>query len=379
MREIKNRGLVFEGVESFVPYFTYAVTPHCNYKCSYCCEAAENHGFTGEAMTLEEMLAVGRLMYKHGVNIFRVTGGEPTTWKPLGDLIKGIHEFGPDAHVNLNSNGSLPKLLLPLLEAHGDRMTLRVSVDRVSPAPETPKVFTAELEQTLVAAKQYVPVRVNMVVMRNNLIELPSLVERCDRLGFDIKLLDLYYNRDFFGVNGKTDMYWWQNFVPIIDTLHDTLLELGFDFIQQYDHGGYGIPLPIYYNGNIYITIKDSTRGTSFHPHCQNCIEYRCQEGLYSPMLSYNGVLHVGECRFAEYMSDVRGKSLAEKETAVVDMLNLFAGRNFSSQVSTLLQNYIDAFEKHGADVVKMNGSVARVQHTYKPVHGSIRIPLQAD
>ncbi|MCB1558190.1 MAG: radical SAM protein [Alphaproteobacteria bacterium] len=345
MKDIKNRGLVFNGKPTPVPYFTFAVTGVCNYKCSYCCIGAENHGFEGEEISLDEMLEIAGLFYERGVKVFRITGGEPTIWKPLEDLIKGIHAIAPDTQVNLNSNASLPRKLLPIIERNAERFTLRVSVDRMTPAPDTPKVWTSRLQETLQEARKFVPVRLNMVVMRSNMHELPQLMDLCNENDFDLKLLDLYYNRDFFGEDGKTmvdiNQFWWQQFVPILDTLSSVMEEKGFEFMNQYDHGNFGIPLPIFTNGKIYISVKDSTRGTHFHDACKGCSEYRCQEGLYSPMLSSTGTLHVGECRFKPYMTEMRGLSMEDKAKGVDKMLTLFKETKLSqSKLSEILEAY---------------------------------------
>ena len=371
MQNIKNRGLVFNGQPTPVPYFTFAVTGVCNYKCSYCCLGAENHGFEGEEIPLDEMLEIASIFYKKGVKIFRITGGEPTIWKPLEDLIKGIHAIAPDTHVNLNSNASLPRKLIPILERNPERFTLRVSVDRMTPAPDTPKVWTPRLEETLKEARKYVPVRLNMVVMRSNMHELPQLIDLCNEHDFDLKLLDLYYNRDFFGEDGKSivdiNQFWWDQFVPILDTLTTVLEDKGFKFMDQYDHGSFGIPLPIFTNDNIYISVKDSTRGTHFHKDCEGCSEYRCQEGLYSPMLSSTGTLHVGECRYKPYMTEMRGLPAELKEKAVDKMLTLFKETKLSqSKLSEILEAY------RAEEAVKKGlspQSSSPFNRSYKPEH----------
>jgi MoaA/NifB/PqqE/SkfB family radical SAM enzyme len=354
------------------------VTATCNYKCSYCCVSAENHGFEGKRLSIDEMLDIGSLMYERGVRVFRITGGEPTTWPGLGPLIKGIHRYGDDTWVNLNSNGSLPRVLLPLLADNRERFTLRVSVDRVTPAPETPKYLSDELVATLQDARGYVPVRLNMVVMRTNLHELPELLRRCDELGFDLKLLDLYYNREFFGVVGQAhddNRYWWKNFVPILDSAGGSLEAAGFRFVEQYDDGGYGIPLPVYTNGNIYVSIKDSTRGTHYNSSCSSCSEFRCQEGFYSPMLSYNGTLHISECRFQPFMFELAGRSREAKEDAVERMLALFADRTFSGELSTLLQDYQRESGRAGGGVPEGDAPPTRA-YTYRAKHGPRSLPI---
>ena len=371
MKNIENRGLVFNGQPTPVPYFTFAVTGICNYKCSYCCIGAENHGFRGEEIPLNEMLEIAQIFYQKGVKIFRITGGEPTIWKPLEELIQGIHAIASDTHVNLNSNASLPKKLIPILERNSERFTLRVSVDRMTPALDTPKTWTPRLSETLKEARKYVPVRLNMVVMRSNMNELPQLIDVCNENDFDLKLLDLYYNRDFFGQDGKTmvdiNEFWWKQFVPILDTLTDVMENKGFSFINQYDHGSFGIPLPIFTNGNIYISVKDSTRGTHFHKDCIGCSEYRCQEGLYSPMLSSTGTLHVGECRYKPYMTEMRGLPHESKEKAIDRMLTLFKETELSqSKLSEILEVYLSesAVQKGLAPE-----SVSPFRRSYKSAH----------
>lgn len=342
MAMIDGRGLVFGGVDSPVPYFTIGVTGRCVNRCPYCGPQGENHGLLGEEISLEEILEISLLMYQRGVKIFRITGGEPTLWESLEKLIIGIQEFGKDTYINLNSNGALPDVLMGIVRRHSGRLTIRLSIDRVQPGSDTPKVFTPQLEKLIYEAKGYVPIRVNMVVMRSNMAELPLMIAKCNQLEIDLKLLDLYYNREFYADPDNPLRYWWNNFVPIEDVLSGVLQNHGFEFIDRFDNGGYGIPLPIYYNGRIYITIKDSTKGTYFHRECSSCSEFPCQEGLYSPMLSHNGILHISECRHRPFMFDLNGATRNQKDDAARRILEVFANRYFSDELPSVVRSFLD-------------------------------------
>lgn len=333
--------LVFGGKPSSVPYCTLAVTNKCNYACTYCCPDAENHGFgQGQPIEVGEMLEVAAAFYRQGVHIFRITGGEPTIWPQLEELIAGLTALGPDVWINLNSNASVPQVLIPLLAKYGRQMTLRVSIDRTSPSRHTPKYMSPRVRQTLLEARRFVPIRVNTVITDENLVELKELIMVCREIGADMKLLDLYYNRDYLSGEDQ-NTYWKRHFVPVLNRTHELLEQMGFIALEQYDDGGYGIPLPLFSDGSITISVKDSTLGTREHPSCKECPEYPCQEGFYSPMLSFHGVLHVSECRYQPFMFNLAGASLEEKDKAVDKILELFSMRIRRSDPPPLVKDYL--------------------------------------
>ena len=334
--------LVFGAEQSAVPYLTFGVTDKCNLRCPYCCPNAENHGFEGQLnMQVDEMSEVGKAMYEQGVNVFRITGGEPTTWRPLNTLIGNLASLGDDVRINLNSNGTLPNVLLPIIRKYRQQLTLRVSIDSISPNGGSPKYLSEELTSTIMEAKDIVPTRINMVVTQDTLPELPLLLQKCQEMGVDLKLLDLYYNRDYLSGENKT-VYWKKKFVPILATVEPVLKDAGFVFTNTYDDGGYGIPLPIYTDGSINVSVKDSTFGTRDHESCVGCEDNPCQEGLYSPMLSQSGVLHVSECRFEPFMFELNGKGISEKELAVRSMLNIFSQRKTRIRPADLVSEYME-------------------------------------
>jgi len=80
------------------------LTDTCNFKCPYCRQMQD--GCRG-SMTYDEAREVIDLWAKEGLVNVRLSGGEPTTWKPLLKLVKYIKTKGVK-RIALSSNGSAP-------------------------------------------------------------------------------------------------------------------------------------------------------------------------------------------------------------------------------------------------------------------------------
>lgn len=100
--------------------------------------------------------------------------------------------------------------------------------------------------------------------------------------------------------------------------------------IDNYNEdGGFGIPMYAFGIKGIKVIFKDSTRGSFYHKkECvQNCKYYgtRCQEGIYTPHISSNMVLHVNGCYNNKLRWDLRNTIHKQKLEAFNQILLLFA------------------------------------------------------
>ncbi|MFO7835488.1 MAG: anaerobic ribonucleoside-triphosphate reductase activating protein [Candidatus Thorarchaeota archaeon] len=82
-------------------------TAGCNFDCPYCHNAELLPLDSGKKMSVQEIVSSteGNL-----IDGFCITGGEPTIQKGLVDLTRALKE-GPGGHINLNTQGSVPKTL----------------------------------------------------------------------------------------------------------------------------------------------------------------------------------------------------------------------------------------------------------------------------
>lgn len=116
-------------------YLRISLTERCNLRCLYCMPL---DGVpltpTDELLTSDEVQRVARLFVRQGVNKIRLTGGEPTVRKDLGDIIGALSDLRSDGlkQIGITTNGiTLPRHLGHLV-ANG-LTHLNVSLDTLDP------------------------------------------------------------------------------------------------------------------------------------------------------------------------------------------------------------------------------------------------------
>ncbi len=95
---------------------TVIFTAGCNFDCPYCQNAELIPLDSGIERTPEQIAVEAQ---GHLTDGYCITGGEPTVYKDLPDLLK-ILALDPDKHINLNTQGSVPTVLersLPYLDS----------------------------------------------------------------------------------------------------------------------------------------------------------------------------------------------------------------------------------------------------------------------
>jgi molybdenum cofactor biosynthesis protein A len=112
-----------------INYLRLAVTDRCNLRCSYC---MPEHGMKflhkSAILSFEEMLRIGEITAKMGVNKVRITGGEPFVRNNLMDFLWKLSEIEGINEIALTTNGVLTAQYLPDLKALGIN-TINLSLD----------------------------------------------------------------------------------------------------------------------------------------------------------------------------------------------------------------------------------------------------------
>jgi cyclic pyranopterin phosphate synthase len=148
-----------------------SVTDRCNYRCVYCMDPDFRYMPKTQLLGLEEYLAVARVCVGMGIEKIRITGGEPTLYAHLDDLIDGLGRLGLQ-DLALTTNGSLlDRHALTRWRASGlKRITM--SLDSLRPeraARITRAGASAErIVRAIDLAREtgFETIKVNMVVMR---------------------------------------------------------------------------------------------------------------------------------------------------------------------------------------------------------------------
>ena len=67
-----------------------SITDRCNYRCTYCMDPDFRYMPKKELLSLEEYLTLARVCVSLGVEKIRITGGEPTMYPQLNQVIETL-------------------------------------------------------------------------------------------------------------------------------------------------------------------------------------------------------------------------------------------------------------------------------------------------
>jgi cyclic pyranopterin phosphate synthase len=169
-----------------------ALTPRCNLNCIYCHHEGDVAS-KGE-ISVEKAAAIARAASDLGVRSLKLTGGEPLMRPDLEDLIARMPE---SLEISLTTNGTLlADRAKALVEAGLDRVN--VSLDSLK--PEVYRAITGcrkgDLQKVIdgIAAAQDAglgPIKLNVVVLRENEGEIPEFIEFSRKKGLILQLIEL--------------------------------------------------------------------------------------------------------------------------------------------------------------------------------------------
>src|SRR5690349_15808629 len=128
-----------------------SVTDRCNFRCVYCMDPDFRYMPKQQLLTLEEYLKVARICLSVGITKIRITGGEPTLYPQINEL---VHELGamnvPD--LAITTNGSLLHKM-PLDQWHRDGLRrITFSLDSLRPERVQAITRTGSTPQNIVNA-----------------------------------------------------------------------------------------------------------------------------------------------------------------------------------------------------------------------------------
>jgi cyclic pyranopterin phosphate synthase len=169
-----------------------ALTPHCNLRCTYCHHEGEVTS-AGE-ISKETVVCVAKAAADLGVRHIKFTGGEPLMRKDLEEIIAGMPE---DLDISLTTNGiCLAERAQSLADAGLDRVN--ISLDSLN--PETYSRITGckegDLQKVIAGIDAALdaglsPIKLNVVVLKENEKEIPELIEFSRKKGLILQLIEL--------------------------------------------------------------------------------------------------------------------------------------------------------------------------------------------
>lgn len=173
-----------------------SVTDRCNFRCVYCMEPDTRFMPKMELLGLGEYLRVCGVCVGLGVKKVRITGGEPTVYPYLLDLMRGLARLGvPD--MAMTTNGALADEAALAAWRGAGLSRLTFSIDSVNPATFTAmtrsNVPVERVIDAIGAAQRagFEKTKLNAVVVRGlNEGEIPGLADLARRFGVEMRFIE---------------------------------------------------------------------------------------------------------------------------------------------------------------------------------------------
>jgi cyclic pyranopterin phosphate synthase len=175
-------------------YLRVSLTCACNLKCFYCRPNGSQAEHLAGLAEFDQVEASIRLLTELGVNKVRFTGGEPTLFKRLPELVASVKAYDSRTHTAITTNGMLLEKLAPVL-ARAGLDSANISLDTVNRARFEAITGADGLKKIIngirAARKHLLTVKLNCVAInRVNDDEFTTLVSFANDEGVDIRFIE---------------------------------------------------------------------------------------------------------------------------------------------------------------------------------------------
>lgn len=180
-------------MSNLIRYLRVSLINQCNLACSYCKPNSTKSPAVRRTAPSRFREAIS-LLHGIGIRKVRFTGGEPTLYKELPELVSFAKSLAGDMQVAITSNGLLlDRLAEPLADAGLD--SVNISLDTTNRAKFTRVTGSDLLRQVMAgieAAIRHIPlVKLNCVVMAGvNDDEAETMIRLADSLGTHIRFIE---------------------------------------------------------------------------------------------------------------------------------------------------------------------------------------------
>jgi cyclic pyranopterin phosphate synthase len=277
-----------------IPQLRIAVNDTCGKSCAYCRPGGETAGpITGGSMSLDEIVRLADFLGRAGVTNIKLTGGDPALYR---DIVKLVHQ--------LKSLSSIERIELvtrhPRAGRNAEKLraagldVLNFSLDSLDPQIWSTITGVRGHEQLIAsikhAANTGIPIKINMVVLRNvNDHEIATMIRFCREIGATLKLLDLIVDVGEYSSN--LAMYaerHYDDLARVIKRLEGS----GAPKTIEVASGGLGHPMPTFYmKGGPVVQVKTALLGAWYGEICHSCRHFPCHDALMALRLTPDGRL----------------------------------------------------------------------------------------
>lgn len=179
-----------------IEYLRLSVTDRCDLRCAYCIpEGFKDFEEPAHWLTFEEVERLLGVFARMGLKRVRLTGGEPLLRRHIDDLARRIAALPGIEDVSLSTNATQLKKMAHKLRSAG---VTRINVSLDSLRPETVARISGRpvLDEALAGLEAaqdagFAPIKINMVVMRENADEIDDMVAFCMEKGYILRLIEL--------------------------------------------------------------------------------------------------------------------------------------------------------------------------------------------
>lgn len=179
-----------------IEYLRLSVTDRCDLRCAYCIpEGFKDFEEPEHWLNFDELERLLALFASLGMKRVRLTGGEPLLRRNVVDLCGRIAALPGIEDLSLSSNATqLARMAGELKQAGVTRLNISLDslraqvVEKINGRPVLDKILDG-LESARAAG--FAPIKVNMVVMRENVDDVDAMVAFCMERGFVLRLIEL--------------------------------------------------------------------------------------------------------------------------------------------------------------------------------------------
>jgi len=311
------------------PYITIPLLEVCNFRCVYCPPEGETYHTPKDFFSPEKVCGVLDTAKSVGMTKVRFSGGEPLLYPHLEQVIQHALNLGLDVH--MNTNGLMLLKHLSWLKNYQD-ITVKVSLDAITNNAMQAVTKVARIEKVVEGIRQGVSAgivkRLNFVLTRLNLNQLPGILALCKELGIGLKIFDMY-------PVPETEQSWHTFFVPIDNLfLHGESAPVD-PYTQKY-----GTPTEELIVDGVPVRIKNCFNGTRYHAMCQTCPAFPCPEGLYC--LQVTPSLTVVPCRLGTHLYQQCNIS-TDLSNALTEIMDIYEDSYHANLFGMKYKNFHDA------------------------------------